>query len=104
MRLWVRSLVSLSGSGVATSCGTGHRHSSDPALLWLWYRLAATAPICLGTSICCGCGPKKTEKKKKKYGVEEVVMWTLIIKYFPIFLQHANDILKTQKDQEKVRV
>ena len=27
------------------SCGVGQRLSSDPALLWLWYRLAATAPI-----------------------------------------------------------
>ena len=27
------------------SCGVGHRHGSDPALLWLWYRPAAAAPI-----------------------------------------------------------
>ena len=27
------------------SCGVVHRHSSDPMLLWLWHRLAATAPI-----------------------------------------------------------
>jgi len=27
------------------SCGAGCRRSSDPALLWLWCRLAATAPI-----------------------------------------------------------
>ena len=27
------------------SCGVGHRHGSDPALLWLWRRPAATAPI-----------------------------------------------------------
>jgi len=27
------------------SCGVGHRHSSDPQLLWLWCRLAAIAPI-----------------------------------------------------------
>ena len=27
------------------SCGVGHRHGSDPTLLWLWYRLAAAAPI-----------------------------------------------------------
>ena len=27
------------------SCCVGHRHSSDLVLLWLWYRLAATAPI-----------------------------------------------------------
>ena len=35
----------LKGSGIATSCGVGHRHGSDPALLWLWCRLAATAPM-----------------------------------------------------------
>ena len=33
------------GSGVATSCGVGHRCSLDPVLLWLWYRPADTAPI-----------------------------------------------------------
>ena len=27
------------------SCGVGHRHGSDPVLLWLWCRLAAVAPI-----------------------------------------------------------
>ena len=27
------------------SCGGGHRLGLDLALLWLWYRLAATAPI-----------------------------------------------------------
>ena len=25
------------------SCGVSHRRSSDPTLLWLWHRLAATA-------------------------------------------------------------
>ena len=27
------------------SCGVGHRRGSDPSLLWLWCRLAATAQI-----------------------------------------------------------
>ena len=27
------------------SCGVGCRRGSDPVLLWLWRRLAATAPI-----------------------------------------------------------
>ena len=27
------------------SCGVGHRHSSDPALLWLWCRPTAVVPI-----------------------------------------------------------
>ena len=33
------------GSVIVVSCGVGHRCSSDPALLWLWYRLADTASI-----------------------------------------------------------
>ena len=27
------------------TCGVGQRHGSDLALLWLWHRAAATAPI-----------------------------------------------------------
>ena len=26
------------------SCGVGHRHGLDPALLWLWRRPVATVP------------------------------------------------------------
>ena len=33
------------GSGVAVSCGVGCRHGLDLALLWLWRRPVATAPI-----------------------------------------------------------
>jgi len=33
------------GSSVAVSYGAGHRCSSDLALLWLWCRPVATAPI-----------------------------------------------------------
>ena len=63
MRLQVQSLDSLSGSGVAMSYGEGRRHSSELALLWLCYSPAAIAPIghLAGTSICRGCGPKKTK-------------------------------------------
>ena len=32
-------------SSVAVSCGVGCRRGSDPALLWLWHRPMATAPI-----------------------------------------------------------
>ena len=27
------------------SCGVSHRCSSDPALVWLWHRVAAAVPI-----------------------------------------------------------
>ena len=45
MKLWVRSLASLSGYGSsdAMSCGVGLKRGSDPALLWLWCRPGATA-------------------------------------------------------------
>ena len=40
--------------------------SCGVVLLWLWCRPSATAPIRLGTSICLGCGPKKTKERKKE--------------------------------------
>ena len=36
---WDKDLV------LALSCGVGHRHGSDPILLWLWCRPGATAPV-----------------------------------------------------------
>ena len=43
MRTQFQSLFSL--SGIAVSCGVGHRCGSDSALLWLWPRSVATPPI-----------------------------------------------------------
>ena len=47
MRTWVRSLALPSGlgSGIAVSCGIGHRPGLDPRLLCLWHRMVATALI-----------------------------------------------------------
>ena len=69
MRTQIRSLALLSGqrSSVSVSCGVGLRRGSDLALLCLWRRPVATAPIglpSLGTSKCHGYGPKKMGKKK----------------------------------------
>ena len=38
-------IQSVKGSGIAMRCGVGFRHGLDLALLWLWSRLAAAAPI-----------------------------------------------------------
>ena len=40
---WPRSVGE--GSSIALSCGVGLGHGLDPALLWLWRRPAAVAPI-----------------------------------------------------------
>ena len=56
------------GFAVATSCGIGHRLSSDPELPWLWCRPAAVAlirplawepPYAMGTAL-------KWQKKKRQ--------------------------------------
>ena len=51
------------------SCGVGRRRGSDLALLWLWCRLAATAPT--GPLACeppyaLAVALKKTKKQKTK--------------------------------------
>ena len=57
------------------SCGVGCRCSSDPALLWLWRKLAATTPIralaweppyAAGAALEMAKSQKQKKKKKKK--------------------------------------
>ena len=71
MRLQVRSLALLSGLTIqcCLGCGVGCRRSSDPVLLWLWWRPAATAPIqplVWEPPYATGAALEKTQKKKKK--------------------------------------
>ena len=59
------------GSGIAVSCGVGHRRGSDLVLLWLRCRPAAAAPIGpLAWEPPCAAGAalkrQKTKKKKKR--------------------------------------
>ena len=61
------------------SCDVGRRHGSDPELLWLWCRPAATAPIgplAWEPPYAAGVAQemakkKKKKKKKKKHVVKE---------------------------------
>ena len=58
------------GSGVDMSCGVGCRHGSDPALLCLWYRLAATAPIgplAWEPPYAMGAALEKAKRQKKSF-------------------------------------
>ena len=49
------------------SCGVGRRRSSDPALLWLWCRPAAPAPIQhLAWELSFAAGTALNRQKKKK--------------------------------------
>ena len=80
------------------SCRVGRRCGSDPALLWLWCRLAGTAPIrllSLGTSICCGCSPKKDKRQKKNFvplaGRKMVTLNTRVPRFHSFRIQPRRD-------------
>ena len=58
------------------SCGVGHRRSSDTALLWLWHRPAAVAPIrplAWEPPYAAGAALKKTKDQKKKRSLDSGV-------------------------------
>ena len=80
MAQWVENLTSIhenvgsipgliqwvKGSSIAKSCGVGHRHVLDMALLWLRHRLAATAAIqSLDQELPYATGADLKRKKKK---------------------------------------
>ena len=51
------------------SCGVGHTGDSDPALLWLWCRLAATSPIrpiAWEPPYATGVALRKTKRQQQK--------------------------------------
>ena len=49
------------------SCSVGHRHSSDPELLWLWLvAVAPTGALAWESPYAAGAGPKKQKQKNKK--------------------------------------
>ena len=51
------------------SCGGGCRRGSDPMLLWLWCRLASTAPIeplAWEPSYAVGAALENAKRQKKK--------------------------------------
>ena len=77
MKTWVRSLASLSRLKIRSCCelGIGHRRGSDPTVLCLWCRLAATAPTghlawepphAAGAALKIQKDKKKKEKKRKR--------------------------------------
>ena len=67
------------------SCGVGRRPGSEPELLWLWCRPAATAPtvpirpLAWEPPYASGSGPRKGKKTKKKKEEEEGCCGSLIL-------------------------
>ena len=54
------------------SCGVGFRRGSDPTLLWLWHRLAATALIRIlawEPPYAAGAAQEMAKRQKKKNNI-----------------------------------
>ena len=63
------------GSGIAMSCGC--RHGLDSALLWRWYRSAATAPIqLLAWDPPCAAGATLKSKQQQ----QQKTIWGLSLR------------------------
>ena len=65
-------------------CGVGRRCSSDPLLLWLWHRLAATAPtrpLACEPPYAVGAALEKAKEKEKENKSKPPPPKTLIYLY-----------------------
>ena len=57
------------------SCGVGHRHSSDLALLWLWHKPAAVAlirPLAWEPPHVIGAALRQKTKDRKKKKLQQL--------------------------------
>ena len=72
----------------------------DPGLPWLWRRPRLTPS--LGTSICCGCGPKKEKKKKKIWVPAHPSLHPSLSYPLPIF-RHVPAVEGSQAEAEAAR-
>ena len=70
------------------SCGVGHRHGSDPELLWQWSRPAATAPIGpLAWELPYAAGAAlKRQTKQIQTNKQTKTFWDLFIIYLCIII------------------
>ena len=65
------------------SCGVGRGCGSDPTLLWLWHRPAATAPIQpLAWEHPYATGAALKGQKKKRKEKKERIMLLHVVKYY----------------------
>ena len=70
------------------SCDVGHRHILDPMMLWLWHRLAATAPTgSLTWDPVYAVGAALKRQKKKILNIE--LLCDLAIPLLGIYLDET---------------
>ena len=82
------------------SCGVGHRCGSDPALLWLWRRPVATAPIrplAWEPSYAAGVALEKAKRQKKK----KIATFSKCASSYPAIPLYINYSLSQKHERRK---
>ena len=75
------------------SCDVDHRHGLDPELLWLWCRLAATAPIrLLAWELAFASGVGVALKRQKKKKEKKVSSSNCILGQIFLLISHSKSI------------
>ena len=77
---------------MAVSCGVGGGHSLDPALLWLWCRLAAAALMMPPLAQELPYATLEALKEKKKRKKERFFSSTVIERGVPVPLKENKEI------------
>ena len=86
------------------SCGVGCRCSSDPALLWLWHKLAASAPIWpliweLPHALHVALKNKKKRKDEQFFSMIRRYKWPFLKIYYQHSTGSPNSVIRQQKER-----
>ena len=93
------------GSSIAMSSDVDRRLGLDPALLWMWHRLAAVAPILpLGWEFPYAMGVTQKDKKKKKKSVEKYIYFCVIYIEALVSVSSGWDIRKIESQQKYLKI
>ena len=75
------------------SCGVGHRHGLNPALLWLWHGPAATAPIrSLAWEPPCAMGAALKRQKQTKKTMHQTLQFKQCKIYLEKYLRNTRQL------------
>ena len=85
------------------NCGVGCRCGSDPALLWLWHRLVATAPIrplaweppCAPQAALEKAKKQKIKNTKKRKKIKRLVTRSVLDTFSMLYVENkCQEIIK----------
>ena len=103
--MWVQSIPGLTqwlGSSIAASCGIDSKCGLDPALLWLWHRSAAAAPVrplARELPYASGAALKGKKEEEEKVIVLPLSKYHILFSYSFIFLSEPTGLYSLEMNR-----